>query len=185
MTTKVIDALRYGFSDTDRILIDANVWLYLFGPRAPNSKLAQSYSAVLKNLQKGKAEIYLDVLVLSEFVNRFARDQHKVVAIPGAAISGDFKIFRDSPDFIPIAKAIQASVLTIGRFAKPVDHLLSEFDLPALLTDFAKGARDLNDQLLCETCKKNGMALLSNDADLSRGEITVFTTNPNLLRRKV
>lgn len=185
MTAKVIDALRYGFSDGDRVLIDANVWLYLFGPKPPNSKLAQSYSSVLKNLQQAKSEIFLDVLVLSEFVNRFARDQHRVLAVPGAAISGDFKVFRDTPDFVPVAEAIQASVLTIGRFAKPIDHPLTAFDVPGLLADFAKGARDLNDQLLCETCRKYGLALLSNDADLSHAAVNVFTTNPHLLRRKV
>lgn len=183
MTAKVIDAFRYGYSDSDRILIDANVWLYLFGPKPLDSPAARSYSAVFKAIQVAKTSVFLDVLVLSEFVNRFARDQHRVLAVPGAAISSDFKTFRDSPDFVQVAEAIQTSVLKIGRFAKAIDHPLSTFDLPALLADFAKGSRDLNDQLLSETCKKHRLALLSNDADLSHAAITLLTTNPHLLRR--
>lgn len=183
MTTKVIDALRYGFSGSDQILIDANVWLYLFGPKPPNSAPARSYSAVLKALQGAKTLIFLDVLVLSEFVNRFARDEHQVQVRSGALVSHDFKSFRDSADFVPIAQAIARSVALIGKFARPIDHPLTAFDLPALISEFEKGSRDLNDQLLAETCKQNGLVLLSNDGDLSHAGITILTTNPRLLRR--
>lgn len=183
MTTQVIDALRYGFSDRDRILIDANVWLYLFGPKPPNSAAARSYSAVFKALQGTKALVFLDVLVLSEFVNRFARDEHQVAVRSGVPVSSNFKIFRDSSDFVPIAQAIARSVALIGKFAQPIDHPLTAFNLPALISEFEKGSRDLNDQLLAETCKKNGLALLSNDADLSHTGILVLTTNPGLLKR--
>lgn len=184
MMGRIVDAASYSFSEKDRILVDANIWLYLFGPKPPDSRSAKSYSAVFKAVQVARTLVFLDVLVLSEFVNRFARDQHRVLAVPGAAISSDFKTFRDTPEFVPIAEAIQASVMKIGRLAHLIDHPLTAFDLPALLTDFAKGSRDLNDQLLSETCKKHGLALLSHDADLSHEVVTVLTTNSYLLRHK-
>jgi len=183
VTSKVIDALRHSFSKQDRVLVDANVWLYLYGPKPPNSASARNYSAVLKALQTAGSQLFLDVLVLSEFVNRYVRDQHRVLAVPGAAISSDFKTFRDSPDFIPVAAAVQRSVLSIGKFAKPLDHMLMKVDLLVLLAEFAKGARDINDELLAEACKLNGLALLSHDADVAHAGITLFTTNPGLLRR--
>ncbi len=184
MTSKVIDASRYGFSKEDRVLVDANIWLYLFGPKPPDSAPARTYSAVLKVLKTAGAELFLDVLVLSEFVNRYVRDQHRVLAVPGAAISGDFKTFRDSTDFIPVAEAVQRSVMLIGKFANPIDHMLTKVDLMALLGEFAKGAQDINDELLAEACKVHGLALLSNDADVAQSGITLFTTNPHLLRRR-
>lgn len=184
MTSKVIDAMRHSFSKADRVLVDANVWLYLFGPKPPNSASARNYSAVLKALQTAQSELFLDVLVLSEFVNRYVRDQHRVMAVPGATISGDFKIFRDSPDFVPVAAAVEQSVITIGKFAKPIDHVLTKVNLIALLSEFAKGARDINDELLAEACKLHGLALLSHDADVAHADITLFTTNPGLLRRR-
>jgi predicted nucleic acid-binding protein len=180
----VIDALRYTFSDKDRILVDANVWLYLFGPHAPGSPIVRSYSAVFTGIQRNRASLYLDVLVLSEFVNRYARLEHQIQKSAGAPISHDFKTFRDSSDFVPIAEAIQASVMKIGRYTLPLDHPLTACDLPATLAEFAAGRRDINDQLLAHCCMRHGLALLTNDGDLVHTGITILTTNPQLLRRR-
>lgn len=184
MTGTVIDAARHGFSDKDRILVDANVWLYLFGPSAPRSPAVRAYSAVFTNMQKGRVNLYLDVLVLSEFVNRYARVEHAIQRNSGAAVSHDFKTFRDSSDFIPIAQAIQASMMKIGRYAQLLDHPLTTCDLPAVLAEFATGKRDINDELLAHCCKTHSLALLTNDADLVHTGITILTTNPHLLRRR-
>jgi len=180
----VIDALRYAFSDKDRILVDANVWLYLFAPHPPGSPAVRAYSAVFTGMQKNRANLYLDVLVLSEFVNRYARLEHQIQKNAGAAVSHDFKTFRDSPDFVPIAQAIQASVMKIGRYAKALDHPLTACDLPAVLAGFATGGRDINDELLAHCCKTHGLVLLTNDADLGHTGVTILTTSPQLLRRR-
>jgi predicted nucleic acid-binding protein len=180
----IIDASRYGFSEKDRILVDANVWFYLFGPSAPRSPAVRVYSAVFTEMQKGKANLYLDVLVLSEFVNRYARVEYEIQKSAGGAVSHDFKTFRDSPDFVPIAQAIQASVMKIGKYAQPLDHPLTSCDLPAVLAEFATGKRDINDELLAQCCKRHGLVLLTNDADLVHTGITIFTANPRLLGRR-
>jgi predicted nucleic acid-binding protein len=178
----IIDASRYAFSDKDRILVDANVWLYLFGPEPPNSVCARSYSSVFKRMQVAKSELFLDVLVLSEFINAYARRQHRVLELDGK-VSGSYKAFRDSTDFIPVAEAIYAGVLQIGKFAKPLDHALTACDLVAILAEFAKGSLDFNDQLIAACCKRHDLALLTNDSDLGSVGIRVFTTNPGLLAR--
>ncbi|MCC6611671.1 MAG: type II toxin-antitoxin system VapC family toxin [Burkholderiales bacterium] len=184
MSGNIVDASRYAFSDKDRILVDANVWLYLFAPNPPGSPAVRSYSAVFTSIQKGQGKLYLDVLVLSEFVNRYARLEHQIQKGTGAAVSHDFKTFRDSADFVPIAQAIQASVMKIGRYAQLIDHPLTAFDLPAVLTEFATGRRDINDELLAQCCNRHGLMLLTNDADLVHTGITILTTNPQLLRRR-
>lgn len=184
MSGTVIDASRHTFSEKDRILVDANVWFYLFGPSAPRSPAVRAYSAVFTNMQKGKANLYLDVLVLSEFVNRYARVEHEIQKNAGAAVSHDFKTFRDSQDFVPIAQAVQTSVMKIGKYAQLVDHPLTACNLPAVLAEFANGKRDINDELLAQCCKNYQLALLTNDGDLVHAGITIFTTNPQLLRRR-
>lgn len=183
MSGNIIEASRYAFSDKDRILVDANVWLYLFGPEAPNSPRAKSYSNVFKRLQVAKSQLFLDVLVLSEFINAYSRIQHRVLELDGK-VSGNFKSFRDSGDFVPVAEAIYASVLQIGKVAKPLDHALTAYDFAAILGEFAKGKSDINDQLITECCKHHGLALLTNDGDLRDVPITVFTTHPGLLARR-
>lgn len=184
MSGTIIDALRHTFTDKDRILVDANVWLYLFGPNPPGSPMVRSYSSVFTGIQRNRANLYLDVLVLSEFVNRYARIEHQLQKNAGAPISHDFKTFRDSSDFVPIAQAIQASVMKIGKYTRPVDHPLTACDLPSVLADFATGGRDINDQLLAHCCLRQGLALLTNDGDLIHTGITILTTNPKLLPRR-
>lgn len=183
MSGNIIDASRYGFSDKDRILVDANVWLYLFGPEPPNSARAKSYSGVFKRIQLAKSQLFLDVLVLSEFINTYARMQHRILELDGK-VSGNYKTFRDSNEYVPVAEAIYASILQIGKVAKPLDHALTACDLTAVLGAFAKGKSDINDRLIAECCKHHDLALLTNDSDLGDMPIPIFTTNPGLLGRR-
>src|SRR5262249_27913882 len=99
-------------------------------------------------------------------------------------VSSDFKTFRDSADFVPIAQAIQATVMKIGKYAQVLDHPLTACDLPAVLAEFGTGKRDINDELLAQACKQHGLWLLTNDADLLHTGITILTTNPYLVRRR-
>lgn len=183
MSGNIIDASRHAFSDKDRILVDANVWLYLFGPEPPNSARARSYSSVFKRIQLAKSQLFLDVLVLSEFINAYARMQHRILELDGK-VSSNFKTFRDSSDFVPVAEAIYASVLQIGKVAKPLDHALTVCDLATILAEFAKGQSDINDHLIAECCKYHDLALLTNDGDVASMTIRILTTNPALLGRR-
>jgi len=184
VTAKILDALSYPFSEKDRVLLDANVWLSVYGPNAPGSERTRKYSQVLKAMQVAKTAVFLDVLVLSEFVNAYARTQHKILALSGAPISSDFKTFRESGDFAQIAKEIHENALKIGRLAQPLDHPLTKCDLVSVLTVFAQGRSDINDQLLAECCKVNNLLFLTHDADLGASGVTVLTTNHKLLPRR-
>jgi hypothetical protein len=94
MKNKARDARTHRFAATDQILPDANIWLYLYGPSAnPATWPVRTYSGVFAGLLTAKSQLYLDVLVLSEFVNRFARIEWKRTA----PTITDFKVFRQSP----------------------------------------------------------------------------------------
>ncbi|HLF90427.1 MAG TPA: hypothetical protein VI451_15875, partial [Anaerolineales bacterium] len=96
----------YGFTINDNLLFDANVWLDIYGPQGnPGSWRTQVYSKALADALNAKSSIYMDVLILSEFVNRYARLEHALLQTRGAA-PRDFKKFRNIPAFIPIAQNI-------------------------------------------------------------------------------
>ena len=124
------------------------------------------------------SQLFLDVFVLSEFINRFAR----LEMIRLDPSQTDFKVFRESAIFPDVANAIGAQVDLILTICKPIDHPFSEWNHADLLNDFAKGTVDFNDQLITENCRKHNLAVLTNDRDFTEGGIPVFTANKKLLK---
>jgi len=177
MKNKAINATTHVFSASDKLLPDANIWIYLNGPASnPGYWAVQAYSAVLGNILNAGAELYLDVLVLSEFINRFARMEMNRLG------QRDFKSFRQSAAFAPVALAIQQQTSQILAMCQPLDHPFSEWNHSQMLTDFGLGGADWNDQLLVENCRKHGVSPLTNDGDFTEGGINVFTANGKLIR---
>nr|MBC8362984.1 PIN domain-containing protein [Candidatus Desulfatibia profunda] len=177
MKNKAFDARSHAFSNSDSMLVDANIWLYLLGPASVSQTWASIYSGVFNRILSAGSLLSLDVLVLSEFINQFARLEMRRLQ-PGQY---DFKAFRGSADFPPVARSIESQVNQILMVCRPVDHPFSEWRLSDLLNDFGTGAMDWNDQLITENCRKHGLALLTNDGDFTKGGISVFTANNRLL----
>lgn len=177
MKNKAIDARNYGYSSGDAILPDANFWIYLYGPQSPKSNwVVNTYSSVYQKLLAGKAKLFLEVLVLSEFINKWARIEWKL------ANSGiEFKDWRKTSAFPPVAQVISAEAAKIVSKCAAVEHSFNEWKLSDLLNDFGSGVHDFNDQLIVETCRKHGLTMLTNDADFTEGGVTVLTANNRLL----
>jgi len=56
----------YRFRETDRLLFDANIWLFLYSPQyGPNDNRVRIYSAALKSVLAAHSPIFIDTLVLS------------------------------------------------------------------------------------------------------------------------
>jgi len=71
---KAYDLSSYSFSSQEAVLIDANIWMYLFPPPSDsNLKFAKSYSKAFSELIKAGAKPILDPLILSEYLNRYCR----------------------------------------------------------------------------------------------------------------
>jgi predicted nucleic acid-binding protein len=177
MKNKAFDARSHQFSKSDAILVDANIWLYLNGPASTSARWANTYSSVFSRILSAGSFLFMDVLVLSEFINRFARLEMRRLQ----PHQRDFKAFRGSTDFPPVARSIESQVNQILMVCRPVDHPFSEWKLSDLLNDFGSGTVDWNDQLITENCRKHGLAILTNDGDFTEGGISVFTANNRLL----
>ena len=72
----------YTFAADDKLLLDANIWLYIYGPQGdPADHRTRVYSAALANILAVKSHIYLDVLILSEFINRYAHLRYDILTL--------------------------------------------------------------------------------------------------------
>lgn len=77
MKSKVYNLKDYQFEKDEKILIDTNIWLYLYPPPSnPTPKFARYYSkAYLSLLQSGAIPI-LDIAILGEYLNRYLKVEY-------------------------------------------------------------------------------------------------------------
>jgi len=172
---------RYRFRPSDELLFDANIWLFLYGPSRPSHPKVAIYSGAFKQILAAKIRVFLDVLVLSEFVNRYARIRHNLLTRQRSGIPQDFKQFRNTSFFKSIAQDIAADTKQILGNCTPVESGFATLDLNTLTTDFAAGNSDFNDLVLAELCRSKRFKLVTDDGDFKNKAITILTANPKLL----
>ncbi len=177
MKYNAVAVSNYNFTSQDKIFLDANIWLYLYGPPKLRSRWRSIYATVFNHILNANSQIYIDVLVVSEFINSYARIEWQFVA----RHINNFKNFRNSSDFKPVAKNIAADVRRVLKYCTRIESAFELLDIGNLLNDYAAGNFDFNDQVITEICKSNGFTLITNDGDFKTQDIPILTANSNLL----
>lgn len=176
MTHKAMAVDSYNFKPEDELFLDANIWLFVYGPQRPGDAKAAVYSLALSKILAAQSRIYIDVLVLSEFINTYARLKWNQAALPIK-----FKAFRNSPDFKPVAKDIAADVKLVLKHCSRIEDGFEALDLDNLMDGYAEGDSDFNDQVIAALCKRKGLKLVTDDGDFSAHGVPVVTANKRLL----
>jgi len=176
-TNKVRDVRTYLFGEKDRIFLDANVWLSVYGQIAWARRGARVYSNAFRDILKAGCGIYIDVLVLSEFINSYARIEHKRLS-SGAA---NFKSFRRSADFKPIATDLAQSARRILKHCRRIGTGFARVDITATLAELCLGDADFNDLMISDVCRSHGLKLVTDDSDFRGYGLEILTANPKLL----
>ena len=179
MVSKVQWYDRFTTGEGDKLFFDANVWIYIEFPGWPGDPKTGAYSYVLKKALDSNLNIYTDSIVLSEFVNRIARLRYKFKKPEGEP--ENFKQFRKTPDFVPIAEEIADAVRRIIEHCQRIDTPLRSVDIYALIADFESYQRDFNDLVIAETCRHYGFMLVTDDDDFKDVELDIITANEKLL----
>jgi len=179
MTHKAEKISAYEFKSSEKLLLDANIWLFVYGPQKPNDPKVAAYSEALKSILAAQSYIYIDVLIVSEFVNRYARLRWNL--LPKSTKPEYFKQFRRSADFKPVAQAIAADVKHVLRHCARVESGFESIAIDTLVDDYAAGDSDFNDQILTALCKKEGFKIVTDDSDFKGRGIPVITANKRLL----
>lgn len=74
MRNKANNLSSYSFNNGEQILVDTNIWLYLFpAPGNPTNAYASQYSTAFAYLMHAKAKPILAPITLSEYLNRYSR----------------------------------------------------------------------------------------------------------------
>lgn len=176
MATEVFQIDSYEYTESDAFFIDTNIWLYINAPQPPGDWKTRIYSKALAKILSAKSQIYIDALVISEYINRYARLAHEL-----SKASITFKEFRQSPAFKSAAKDIEISVKGILKHCQKTEIGFPSCDINQLLSKFGEGNSDFNDQLMIELCKSKGFKLITHDQDFKECGLTVLTANKRLL----
>jgi predicted nucleic acid-binding protein len=170
----------YAFTAADKLLFDTNIWLHIYGPQGnPADRRAKIYSTALARILAVQCQVYLDVLILSEFVNRYARLRYDILRPTGWP--KEFKSFRRSAAFKPIAKDIAADAQRVVKHCERIDSGFETVNMDILLAEYGDGVADFNDQILVDLCKAQALILVTHDADFRNRGLTLLTANQHLL----
>lgn len=180
MSNQVYLLDSYRFSEGDLLFFDANVWLYIYGPQGKlSSRLKAAYTSFFRQVRRAKVPIYIDILVLSEFINSYARFFYN--NLPLNSKPSEFKEFRKSADFQLIADEIYNYGFRIVEKCELTHLVLQSAGLRFILRQFPAGESDFNDQMIAELCRVQGLKLNTHDADFKGEDLTIITANGRLL----
>jgi predicted nucleic acid-binding protein len=174
---------RSSFNSDEKIFLDTNVWYYIYGPKPkkPDEIIFRNiYSNALEKMLEGGCQIFIDALVISEFVNRYARDFYDR-KYSGFSSKPKFKDFRKSQEFKSNAKLIADQTKKIIKDSHPCDLDFKSMNLHSHLIDYEKCVLDFNDILFGDLCKNKAYILVTNDGDFKGHCASILTANNNLL----
>jgi predicted nucleic acid-binding protein len=172
---------RYRFTPSDKLLLDANVWLFIFSPQyRPTDRRAKVYSTALKRMLEARCTIFIDAMILSEFVNVLARLAYN--SLPAAQRPSDFKKFRSGSSFKTTAASISDSCSRILQVVTRIESGFTSCDTGDLIRRYQTGRSDFNDLLLTHLCMREALTFVTDDADFRGSGLAVLTANDKLLR---
>lgn len=175
--TQISCIKSYRFKKSDCILVDTNVWIFLFGPNKPGDKRVETYSSALNKMIEANSQLHIDSMIISEFINTYSRIAWKISGVQ----ENNFKSFRKSADFIQISQDISNNVKRILGLSNFISDCYQEEQINQIVTDFAKGDIDFNDEVLLEVCKQKKLIMLTDDGDFKHADVPIITANQKML----
>ncbi|AQQ70179.1 PIN domain protein [Limihaloglobus sulfuriphilus] len=179
MSSNVIEAESYEFSAQDKLIVDTNVWIFNYGPSSPRKPQVRKYSRILSNALTAKCQIYIDVMIVSEFINTYARMKFNQIKQQNQFCN--FKSFRNSSGFKAVARDIASDTRRILSLCNRIKTGFETVDIDKILTEFGQGNSDFNDQMITALCKREGLTLVTDDGDFAGKDIPIITANRRLL----
>ncbi|MCY4379905.1 MAG: PIN domain-containing protein [Candidatus Dadabacteria bacterium] len=187
MKSQAVHVRNYSFGPQDKLFFDANIWMFLYGPQGQNNlpgNRMSVYSSAFSRILKAQSRIYIDVLIVSEFINTYARRKWEIFKATDRSGRGSesFKNFRNSSDFNPVAKEIADKTRRILKHCRKIESGFEILEMDSLIKRYENGGTDFNDQVFMQLCKNREFKLVTDDRDFKNQGISILTANGRLLR---
>lgn len=167
---------KYDFTGSKGYFFDTNIWLYIYGPIGWPDEKSDAYSRALKEIRNSKGTIYINCMIISEFINAFSRIEFKEqTEYPR------YKEFRNSLGYRAIAQDIARNVKKILKSTLACDPELQAINLPEVMDLFEQGKYDFNDLLFAQVCRAKNLVFVTHDKDFSELGVEILTANEKIL----
>lgn len=163
----------------DCFFFDNNVWMFLFSPiSGANASQQKAYGNLLKNIQAAHATIFINSLVVSEYINRSLRLNHSLWRDQEIKRGNRFVDYKK--DFRPTVIFESAQAEAYNEMSAILSVALRKpDDFNALRWQDITDARgmDFNDAYYANFCRLNRLILVSDDKDMQSCpfDITILT----------
>lgn len=185
MTQPSVNRTNYSFFQTDRVILDTNIWLILYSPGpaliARANRTIEAYSRLYQNLIQRNVEILVPQIVLSEFINVYLKESYKHWR---GSTQRSYKVFRASPAYQSYTKDIEQALQKIFKCAVSVDFEFTKHPPTSLMEELQRAQLDYADILLSRLCSDLEAILVTDDRDFqSCGKpIEIVTANNGWLQ---
>ena len=169
---------EHEFQGEDHLLLDANVWLYTYGPSDFRSgDKDHIYNDAMTEMIKNKCKLYMILPILSEYIYRYLDKQLRLKGIS----KDDLKAFRKTDAYKDITRLIEADVKEILELVKCCGPEFENSRASALLDGFLRCTLDFNDVIIEDFCMSNPkVTLVTNDGDFKHSTIPIITANESM-----
>lgn len=170
----------YQVASTSSYIFDTNVWIFLFAPLAGAKKYKQKmYSQLLADILSRKATIWINSLIVSEYVNAVLRLAFKQWMHNNNLYSADFKRdFRPTADYQTALADVNAQVSDILNICERRPDNFNHIDISAVINSMNAASCDFGDAMIVDVCNHNKeIHLVSDDTDITEANFpfTVIT----------
>jgi predicted nucleic acid-binding protein len=166
----------YNFPVGKGYFFDTNIWLYIYGPISWPDQRSDVYSRALKKIRDSKGTIYINCMIISEFINTFSRIEFKQ-----QSEFSRYKEFRNSLRYRAIAQDIAYNVKKIFKSTLDCDPEHQTISFPEVMDLFEQGKYDFNDLLFAQVCRAKGLIFVTHDKDFSELGVEILTANEKLV----
>lgn len=163
-------------SPQDSFLFDNNIWMYIYYPTGGKFLRAETaYSALLGNLLNLKCNIFVNSMVLSEFINTALRVDHRHwrdAELKNGNSNVDFKAdFMKSPAYKTSIGIIRPLVDKIIAICQDSSDDYPALDKPRILNELPN--RDFNDNYYLALAERRKCKIVSHDGDMLNAPFNV------------
>lgn len=154
----------YTFKSTDKVLIDANILIFIFCPLSTYTNKIDNYSDILEALRDSNSKLFLCSTVVSEFINSWLRMDFDKNIQDNERTKNFKRDYRGTARY----------EIVLNQILKQIEKLYKNYNISQIDDDFGsfdvqnaytEKNNDFNDLLISHILKKNDLKIFTDDKD--------------------
>lgn len=165
MAANIIDIKKYSPKTSDVFFFDNNIWMFLFCPLGNYNRNKQKcFSSFLQSVHSLNCTIFINSLVLSEFVNRYLRLDFELWKKEHQQHCANFKLdYIGTQRYSETVEEIKVSLRNILKICEKGTDNFNTINLDNVLKHLKE--IDFNDSYYLELAKISNWKIVTDDGD--------------------